>query len=411
MRGLPSPVLPRVHYAWVIVAAAAALVMTLGEAFYTFGVFFNPLREEFGWGRAATSSGYTAMILAFGISNFFMGRLSDKYGPRPVLAAGGLISSAGFILLGQTQGMGQFLVYSFLVGLGAGAFWPIPTATVQRWFAKRRGTALGIVIAGGGMGAVFTPVANHLISAYGWRTAYVILGLLFLAIVSVAASLMVHSPEKKGCRPYGADAAAASTDQPLTEAQTGWTTRDALTSRSFLTLQVVYTLSVLPMHVINAHLVPFAVDAGISRALAAGALALFAAFTVPGRFLAGVAADRIGFRTSLALANAGTTAASLWLLGTGNLAMLYVFVIGFGFFHGGKTANLVGLIGQFYGTRSLGGLIGICHGVNTVISAAGPLAAGWLFDATGSYYIAFAIVTALYAGAAVFSLFLRPPRP
>lgn len=259
-------------------------------------------------------------------------------------------------------------------------------------------------------GAVFTPVANYLISAYGWRATYVILGLLFLVIISLATSLMVHSPERKGLLPYGADSSMPHPAQSPSGAEVGLSTRNVIRSRAFFHLEIVYVLNVLPMHIILVHLVPFAMDTGISKVLAAGALAIFAGSTVPGRLLAGVAADRIGFRMSLTLANLGTTVAALWLLGTGNLGMLYVFVITFGFFHGGKTANLVGLIGQFYGTRSLGELIGICHGINTVISAAGPFAAGWLFDATGSYYIAFATVAAFYAAAAVLTLFLKPPR-
>ncbi|MFW6114822.1 MAG: MFS transporter [Thermodesulfobacteriota bacterium] len=162
-------------YGWFVVGACFAATFTLGEAMWTFGVFFKPLENEFGWTRAMVSSGYTAFLIGYAISAIITGRLADRYSPRPILFVSALLAGIGTSLCSQIQGINQLRFFLFIAGLGAGATFSVPTSVVQRWFYRRphAALALAIVVTGVGIGAlVFAPLINYLILSYGWRNTY-----------------------------------------------------------------------------------------------------------------------------------------------------------------------------------------------------------------------------------------------
>jgi len=196
----------RIHYAWVIVAASFLVTFTLAEAFYAFGVFIGPLEADFGWSRATTSSAMTAFLISYSLSAFTMGRLGDRYGPRLVVSIGGVLAAAGFMLASRVGSIWELRSALFLAGMGAGSCWALPSATVQRWFVKRRGLAMGLMGTGVGLGAlIMVPLASYLVESYGWRVTYFVLGVGFLVLIVTGAQFLVHSPERKGLRAYGAE--------------------------------------------------------------------------------------------------------------------------------------------------------------------------------------------------------------
>lgn len=398
-----------IYYGWVVVGAAFAVVMTMGEAFYSFGAFFKPLEADFGWSRATTSSAYTTFLLGYALSAFFMGRLGDKYGPRPVISVGGLLTGGGLMLAGLAENIWQLRGFLLLSGVGAGAGWSVPTSVVQRWFIHRRGLVLGITATGAGLGAlVFVPLANYLITAYGWRNAYLILGALYLVMMVAAAWAMVHSPEKKGLKPYGAELAAqqaALSSQPVRE----MATEQAVRTRAFYGLVVVVTVSAIPIHIALVHLIPMATDAGIAAATAAAAVGLIGGISIPGRVLGGAACDRIGWNRGMGLATMGMGLAVLYLFGVSSPVMLYSFVIVYGFFQGIRSPAQVGLMGHFFGTRALGELIGLFQGLAQLVGALGPYLAGYIYDVTGSYNYVFLLSALLWVSSGLLALALRPP--
>ena len=175
-----------IFYGWFVVAACFAATFTLGEAMWTFGVFFKPLEDEFGWSRALISSSYTSFSISYGISVMICGRLADKYNPRPILLVSGLLAGLGTSLCGQVHSITQLHIFLFIAGLGGGATWSVPTSTVQRWFYHRQGAglALGLVVAGVGVGGlIFAPLISYLIFSYGWRTTYLIVGIFYLTVI------------------------------------------------------------------------------------------------------------------------------------------------------------------------------------------------------------------------------------
>jgi len=171
-------------------------------------VFFKPLQQEFGWSRALVSSIFTAFLLGYALSVIASGRLVDRYSPKPVLLVSALLMVSGLCLCSVGATLHHFRLFLFMVGLGSGATWSVPNATVQRWFygKKEAGLALGIVTSGVGAGAlVFAPLINFLIQSYGWRTTFLTLGILFGLVVVMATLVLSPVPRNLGVAGNGTE--------------------------------------------------------------------------------------------------------------------------------------------------------------------------------------------------------------
>ena len=400
----------RIHYAWIVVAASFLVTFTLAEAFYAFGVFIGPLEADFGWNRATTSSAMTAFLISYSLSAFTMGRLGDSYGPRLVVSVGGLLAAAGFMLASIIGNIWELRLAFFLSGMGAGSCWAVPSATVQRWFVKRRGLAMGLMGTGVGLGAlIMVPLASYLVESYGWRTTYLILGIGFLMLIVSGAQFLVHSPERKGMRPYGDEGQNNSTSITVAPSPREFTLGSAVRTRAFLIIAPLLMMTQIPTQIMIAHLIPFSISVGIATALAATAMGLLGGLSIPGRIVIGVACDRIGWQRGLALTNVGMGLATLFLLFVDSYSVLLLFVLIFATFHGGRNAPQVGILGYYFGVRALGGMIGLVQALSLLAGATGPFIAGYIFDRTGSYSLVFLVVAFLFVVGGSLIMLVKPP--
>ena len=397
---------PTIFYGWFVVAACFAVTLSLGESFWAFGVFFKPLEDEFGWSRALVSSGYTAFLLGYTISVVTAGRLADRYSPRPVVLASALLSGLGISLCSQTQSINQLRFFLFIAGLGAGATWSVPASVVQRWFYKRKraGLALSIVSTGVGVGAlIFTPLINYLILNYGWRNAYLTVGILFFIIIAVSSLVIKRSPTytRTGREGNGIISKSASTE--------GWPTAKVVISAPFVGLVFITCVGSLTTNIVSVHLIPHAADVGISETAAAVALGLTGGFSIPGRLASGFISDRIGWQKVLAFSLFGAALSIICLLFLKGLWMLYLFAFLYGICWGIRAPAQAGILSAFFGMRSLGELIGITSAIGQFVSAFAPYMAGFIFDTTSSYSIAFIIVMVfLFAGGIITTIISKP---
>lgn len=395
---------PRLFYGWVVVFACFLATLTLGETFWCFGVFFKPLESEFGWSRAVTSSAYTFFLIGHAISLIVGGRLGDRISPRPILLATAVISGTAIALCSQTDSVNELRLLLFIAGLGAGPMWSVSTSTVMRWFSghKRASLALALTTTGVGFGAIiFAPLINHFISAYGWRDAFLYVGIIMAAIV-LAAALLVRRAPRDSAAPLSP---AGTNPSNPTHARRGAPTRPMIAA--FLTVTLIVTVAIFSFQAVNVHLMPHATDVGISDTSAAVAVGLMGAFSIPGRLVSGFISDALGWRRTLALAVLGMAISIPWLLLLNGVWMLYAFVLIYGVCHGIRVPAQIGILGQTFGLSSLGQLVGISTAIGQLVGATAPYVMGFIYDHTGGYSTGFYMLMAILVATGILAFMLR----
>ena len=379
--------------------AAQALV------FFTFGVFLRPMTVEFNWERGALSAAFSVSMLVSGPFAILSGRLSDKYGPRILVTISGLSVGIGFLLMSQINSLWQaYLIWGLFMGVGGSCcFIPI-ISSIPRWFTKKIGIAIGITVAGFGLGGIIAPpLAQWLISTYDWRQSYLILGLVTFIIVIPLAQFMKHSPQRVGLKPYGEDETVKD-EQPLVMKRLS--IAQAIKTGRFWILGLVQFCFFFCVQVTIVHIVPHAIDIGISPIIAATITSIIAGTSVIGRLSMGFISDKVGGRLLLITCISLATLALLWLLFAKEIWMLYIFAVIFGVGYGGIVPLLTIISAELFGLGSLGMILAALMFCGTIGGALGAPLAGSLFDITGSYGLAFLICVIICALAIILSLIL-----
>lgn len=381
---------PGFFYGYTVVLAASFSMVLIFSVHYSFGIFFKPLSTEFGWTRAMTAGAFSLVWIAQGALAIVMGGLNDRFGPRLVLTACGALIGAGYMLMSQVHAVWQlYLFYGVIVGAGLGGTFVPLTSTTARWFVARRGLMTGIVTAGVGLGAfIGPPISSSLITQYNWRTSYMMLGTTVLVGVVIAAQFLRRDPAQMGAQPYGASTVRAASAAPLAS---GLTLREALRSAQFWTVFAVFFFYGFCLSAILLHLAPHATDLGYSAATGANLLAVLGGASVVGKVLMGRAIDSIGNKRVYLVSFVIMIASLVGLVPSTGLASLYLCAAGFGFAYGGLAAAHSTLMAWLFGMRQHGLIFGVGFNGWTIGCAVGPILAGYVFDVSQSYRVAFVI--------------------
>ena len=370
-----------------------------------YGVFLPILAEAFGWSRGAISAALSVNLLVGGLAGFVIGGLADRHGPRILLVVTVVTAGAAFALVGTVSALWQLYLYvGLLGGIGMSSFYLLGATTVAHWFVTKRGLALALVLVGFNLGYVTgAPLAAWLINAYGWRAAYAILG-GGCGFLTMLAGLTVRLP--RGGEVAASSATATHGHSAVMES----TLRDALRDpRQWLLNASWLCMGGLAL-MVNVHIVPFARDAGIGLAGASLALTAYGIGAAGGRVLGGVISDRFGSVATQWLAYLITALALLALRWTPSHAGLLVAMAAFGVGFAATDTLVVKIVPDLFGVRAIGAIMGVLALGWRSGAALGPAAAGFLYDATGSYAWSFGLapVVALTSWAC-FALALRWP--
>lgn len=362
---------------------------------------------EFGWSRGSLSGAYAVYIAVYSLLGFVAGRLTDRWGPRAVVATGGVFLGAALTGMSLVSALWQpYVLYGLVAAAGMATAYVPCNATIVRWFVRRRGLAVGIATSGQSLGMlVMAPLAQVLVSAAGWRTAYVVFGLAALVCVNVAAPLMRRDPGTLGLQPDGDPAPAPGDVLPVVTAPF----RDVLRTPALWMLTATFTLTWIPVFVPIVHAVSLARDRGYSALVGSALLSAIGAAAIAGRLGMGVVSDRTGRKPAVALALVLQTLAFVLFVVPGGILLLFAAAALFGFAYGAIGAMFPAIVGDFFGPARVGSIVGFIFAVAGITAGAGPLLAGAVFDATGTYALAFvgsAAVT-VAAGAAL-ALARRP---
>lgn len=416
--GSLPPLLDRLpfYYGWIVlpVAGLAMFISGPGQT-YSFSVFVDPIIQETGWSRSTVSGLYTAGSLTASTAMLIVGRLLDRFGARVMLIAVGSLFGVGALWMSSVSN--PFELYAGFAAmrlLGQGSLTLIPTTLIALWFVRLRGRVMAINSLGAVVSqATFPPLIFFLITAVGWRSAWVFVALIIWGVLLLPAFLLVRrTPESVGLLPDGDVAPEEGAGQGTTRAfsEVNLSLHEALRTRTFYLLLFADTSQSLISTALVFHQVSVITSKGLDAALAATIFTVMAPMALLGNFVAGFLTDKLPNRVVLAGAQGiiGSAMVTALLVSAPWHAIVYGALLGLG---GGFfiTTNAV-IWPNYYGRRHLGSIRGIVTTVMVASAALGPWPFGVLFDLTGSYTSAILVFLALPLACALAALAAPPPR-
>lgn len=420
---------PKIFFGWWTLLVAGTW-SGLGTGFRGYGisVFFKPLAADLGLSRAVTSIAAGIGGLEGGLEAPLTGWLCDKFGPRWPIFIGTCIMATGLALMYFINSLWSYLiVWGVIIGFGGNLALTIAVEKVlSNWFVRKRGLVLGIRFVLMSLGGVFAiPIVTWLVTTYNWR----ITNLTWAVVMFAGAPLLwffvrQKRPEYYGLLPDGASVKGeiADTNQMIDKGveyasdlgETEFTLRQAMRTQPYWMLVIAWAGTHIIQGALNIHIIPFLTDRGIEPVIASGMMAMMVFVTIPARFLGGVLADRFRKnRMQFLLAGAyllqaiGITA---FLLNQ-TTAMVYVFLILYGFGNGATVPLKLTMQGRYFGRKAFASIQGTAIMFGAPASFIAPIYAGWIYDITGSYVIAFITLAALAALVTFLMCLARPPKP
>jgi len=401
-----------IFYGWVIVAAGGLILFLVWGFQYSYGVFFTELCDDLSWTRTMVSGAFSLFMFWHSIMYLAAGSLNDRFGPRLTLAISIIALSAGYALMSIINAPWQlYIFYGIIIGTGGGfGFVPV-TSTVSRWFIKKRGMALGISVAGIGLGTLaLVPFAQSLISEFDWRISYLIIAGIILVIGFPISRLMRLQPSEKGLLPDGVKEMVEESKHNKSPSTDDFTFKQAIKTAPLWLLFAINVCLTFTLQMVMVHLKAYATDVGIAPMVAATILGLVGGVSILGRIAMGSASDKIGRKTSFLIACLLQAVMMLWLLKARQLWQFYLFSVIFGFGYGGSVPLFPAVIADWFGTKSHGTIFGMMMLAPGIGGAIGPLLGGYIFDTTGSYDVAIIIGAAVLFMAAACSFALKAPQ-
>lgn len=395
-------------YRWVIVALGGFIGCIAIGCMFALPVFLIPMATDTGWSRTGISSAMTIGFLAMALGSMFWGSVADKFGPRPVVLAGSTLMALSLAICAESPSLLVFqIVFGLGLGFGTAAIFAPMMAAVTGWFETQRGLAVSLVSAGMGIAPMtMSPLAEQLVTNYGWRQAYLVLAVI-CAATTIPLSLFLRRPPALEAN-LKAGAAAASS--PLDAEEMSVAT--ALRSPQFIILMLTNFFCCATHSGPIFHTVSYAMICGIPALAAVSIYSLEGLAGLFGRVGFGVVADRLGAKRVLV---AGLLIQAFGALGyfyAHSLFEFYAAAALFGFVYAGIMPLYSVLARENFPLRMMGTIIGGTSMAGSLGMATGPILGGWIFDTTGGYGWMYISCFGVGIGAFLIASLFRPfPKP
>ena len=389
-------------YGWNVVGAAFTALFVVYSIQFSFGTFVDDIVADTGWSETRLQLIFAVYIFTYSSLSAVTGALTDRIGPRRVVAVGAVLLTAGYIIWATAPNLWiAFLGLGVVAPLGMSASWVPCNATLVRWFVERRGTALAIATSGTSMANIIAPpVAATLVKAYGWRTALASFALTGGAAMLLSSVWFRRDPESMGQFPDGKNSPPTPLDQTLISSTDGLTAKAASRTRTYWLILGMYALTFVVVFVPFVHSNQFAIDLGINEITAATVISSIGVGGLAGRLLVGPISDRLGRKRLVVAAFALETLAFFGIAASNGLTLLYPSAVVFGFSYGATVTMLPALVGDYFGREHAGAIVGRIFGTAGSLAAIGPYVAQLLVDSSGSYRFAF-VLSGVANGAAL----------
>ena len=391
--------------------------VAVGFFFYSYGVFFKAIAADFGGSRLGVAIGLTVTNLVGAIAAPYVGRALDKYPLRNVMGVGAIFMALGFLGLSFVQNELQFyLVLGLFIGFGASSMGNLATSKlVTNWFDKRRGTALGIAAAGVSLSGVIIPyISAELIENFGWRQGFLVYSAFtFFVVVPLIFRLVISRPEDVGMRPDGAlparlqdgSIAALPKREPLPKMRM----LELFKQHNFRMIVLTFSLLFCCMSATLTHMIPRLTDFGYSLVEASLVMSVCAGFGVVGKLSFGWLSDRLSVRKVMAIVILAQFSGQYLMFSSLDYLTFAIGASLFGYGVGGVVPMHGAVVGKTFGRDRFGAVLGLMRPAMFPIQILGVPFAGWIFDVTGSYDVAFQVFLCLYFFAALAVSFYRQP--
>jgi MFS family permease len=407
-------------YGWLIVAIAMlAGFLGSGVSNITMAVVLKPISEDLGWSRTLTAAAITIGSLAGGLLAPVFGPMADRLGPRLLLPAGAGLVGLLVIALSLSTEPWQFyatfvparaLAETLLVGV-------VTMTAIANWFYLKRPRVMGLVALAVPLGSsVLSLVYQFFITNYGWRSAFLALGIaLWIFVVLPGVIFLRRQPEDLGLLPDGANPAIRMTPEAKRrsrqeeQVEHSWELREALGTRTLWLLIAGAFLASISTGGIAFHLVAYYTDVSIEPAIAAGALSLMALSGALGNGIWGTLAERVNPR-ALSIFTMCLSAAAVALLTQVEIpATAYLFAVLFGANARGSAVLMQILTARYYGRRSYGAISSVLEPFHKGGLGIGALFAGFAYDFAGNYQMIFALFLVCYLVSGFMVFLARSP--
>ena len=387
---------------WIVVAAMLSLIVGQGSInVFAAGVFLKPVAAELGFGRGAISTAIGLSSLVTALALPFFGRLVDRYGVRPMLLSSitlfALATAALALLTPSTTVLILLFAISGIMGVGQT---PTPySKVITAWFDRQRGLALGLALAGVGLGTIIIPqLSNALVANFGWRIGYVGLGIAIFVLAFLPVALFVREPA-----PRSADRHAEAVAQ-------GISFSEAIRNRRYWATALVFFFAATTINGSIIHVVPLLTDRGIAPGVAAAALSAAGLALIGGRVIAGYCLDKI-FAPYIAVFFLLCPMAGIAILASGIAGpwpVVGTILLGMGI--GAEIDILSFVVSRYFGIRFFGTLHGFGFALALIGNAAGASILGWFFQLAHIYTPGFVLFEILLAVSCVLMMTLGPYR-
>ena len=385
----------RIFFGWYMVAASVVANTIFSAAYFQgFGVLILPIERTFGWDRWVISAAMSLRQLESGIVSPAVGFLLDRFSARKLIFWSAVISGTGFIGLGFTSGIVMFFLCFVVISLGASGIshavtWPV---IISRWFRRNRGLATGLAVTGPIFGSPIVILNTQIEEAYGWRVVLFGYGILILVGITLLSMLVRDRPEPYGLRPDGDPPEDSITKEHHSGSprriDAGLTMHAVFRTKEFWLFTSYLSGTFAVNSAIQGHMIPyFQQDIGLSAAWAAVVMSMVFIISGIGRIGGGYLLDRMDYRLVLAVVAAMMGLGLLYLqvvpVKTVWATLPFAVMFGVSF---GCLVPMRGTVGSImFGTRTIGGILGLLQGGPIAAGVIGPFVMGLIFDLNGNY--------------------------
>lgn len=397
-------------YGWKLVALSLFVIfITSGPIWYGVGIWVKALELHFGWSRTQLTGAFSLAQLEGSILGPFVGYFVDRLGPKHMVFAGLFVIGLGFILFSRTTNLPMFYIAFAIITFGSAiGTWLPMMAAINRWFLRRRSMAMAIAGEGSFLGGLAAaPLLAWAVTPgnLGWSAAALWIGILFLVVAWPASRSIRNRPEDHGLSPDGDSRPNAQQSLGRVgpgsgrvqgdQVQPDFTARQAIRTWAFWLITFGHALSTLLIATLTVHLVPMLTDKGLSLQTAAYVWSVVMTVGLVSQLVGGYVGDRIPLKLAIFGFTIFQTVGFIMAAFANNLEIAFLFAVLYGIGFGGRVPLTTAIRGDYFGQRAFATITGISSVPMYGFMLAGPLIAAIMFDASGSYTLAFLILGGL----------------